>query len=115
MAPTLRELKPIITHVVWRPGLSRRLSALEKKLGINPEEQHEEDPLTSPEEVHITGVRLRNAPTTQDQKNTSHELLLNAPVKRTQGVLPFPVVKPALRVKQVATPAIGALGVRMSL
>ena len=107
MAPTLHELKPIITHVVWRPSLSRRLSALEKKLGINPEEQHEEDPLTSPEEVHITGVRLRNAPTTQDQKN--------APVKRTQGVLPFPVVKPALRVKQVATPAIGALGVRMSL
>ena len=111
MAPTPHEWKPIITHVVYRSSLSRRLTALEKKLGIGPEERHEVDPLTNPENMHITGIRLRNAPTTQDQKTTTQGLSLNAPVKGTQGVLPFPVVKPALRVKQVATPAIGALGV----
>jgi len=114
VAPSPRELKPIVTLVVYRLSLSRRLTALEKKLGISPEERHEVDPFTNPEKVHITGVRLRNAPITQDRKTTGQEPSHNTPVQGMQGVLSFPVVKPAIRVKQVANPAIGALGVRMS-
>jgi hypothetical protein len=106
-------MKPIITLVVYRLSLSRRLTALEKKLGISPEERHEVDPFTNPEKVHLTGIRLRNTPNTQDRKTTGQEPSHDTPVKVMQGVLSFPVIKPATRVKQVANAAIGALGVRM--
>jgi len=107
------ELKPIVTHVVYRPSLSRRLSALEKKMGISPEERHPDDPLAVTKEVYITGVRLRNAPAAVDRKPMAQEPPLDMPTKAVQSVLPFPVVKAALRAKRVAMPPIGALGSRV--
>jgi hypothetical protein len=110
------ELEPIITRVVYRPSLSRRLTALEKKMGIGPEERHQDDPLARAKDVYVTGVRLRNTPTAVDKKTMAQELPIDMPAKTTQGVLFFPVVKPAsVAVKQVATPTVGALGVRMIL
>jgi hypothetical protein len=103
----LCEAKPIITIVVYRPSLSRRLTALEEKMGISPEERHE-DLMPVAKEVFITGVRLRNAPAVLDQKLTVQELPPDMPTKAMQGVLPFPVVKPALRAKQAT---VGTLGV----
>jgi hypothetical protein len=110
-----RELKPIITHVVYRPSLSRRLTALEKKLGIDPEERHQDDPLARAKDVYVTGVRLRNTPADVDQKTMAQEIPLDTPAKAIQGLLFFPVVKPAVRVKQVAPPMVGVLGVRSIL
>ena len=116
MDPKPRELKPTITDVVYRPGLSRRLTVLEKNLGISPEERHQNDPLTCAKDVYVTGVRLRTALAAEDQKTMAQELPLGMPAKAMQGVLFFPIVKPAaVRVKQVATPTVGALGVRMIL
>jgi hypothetical protein len=113
VSPKPRELKPTITHVVYRPSLSRRLTALEKKLGISPEERHQNDPLTCAKDVYVTGVRLRNTPA-EDKKLMAQELPPGMPAKTMQGVLFFPIVKPAaVRVKQVATPTVGAFGVRM--
>jgi len=95
---------PITPHVVYRPSLSRRLTALEKKMGINPEERHQDDPLSIAEDVYITGVRLRGV-------HAASELPLATPAEAKQSALPFPVVKPKAR--QVAPPTTGVLGVRM--
>jgi len=84
-------------------------------MGISPEERHQNDPLTCAKDVYVTGVRPRNTPA-EDKKTMAQEPPPGMPAKTMQGVLFFPIVKPAaVRVKQVATPTVGALGVRMIL
>jgi hypothetical protein len=81
-------------------------------MGISPDERHQEDPLAVPENVYITGVRLRNtAAAAPDQDNMAKDLLLDTPIKGKQSVLPFPVVKLARKSTQDAIPVAGALGV----
>lgn len=99
-------------HVVYRPSLFRRLTALEKKLGISPEERHQDDPLAIAEDIYITGVRIWNAPAASDQGQMGQEQPPETQAKARQRVLLFPVVKPA---PKVATPTVGVLGVRISL
>ncbi|KAH9060002.1 VRR-NUC domain-containing protein [Lactarius vividus] len=77
------------THLVYRPSLSRRLTTLEKKMGIDPEERHEEAPLALAEDVYITGVRLRNPAAVQ----TTQQPPLNTPTKAKQSILSFAVAK----------------------
>jgi hypothetical protein len=85
-------------------------------MGISPEERHQNDPLTCAQDVYVTGIRLRNTPAAEDKKTMAQELPLGMPAKATQGVLFFPIVKPAVvRVKQVATPTVGGFGVRIIL
>ncbi|KAH9001406.1 hypothetical protein EDB92DRAFT_1964438 [Lactarius akahatsu] len=79
------------THLVYRPSLSRRLTALEKRMGIGPEERHEEAPLAVAEDVYITGVRLRNPAAIQ----TTQQPPLNTPTKVKQSILSFTVAKTA--------------------
>ncbi|KAI9466069.1 VRR-NUC domain-containing protein [Lactarius psammicola] len=93
---SLQQLQLIITRSVYRPSLSRRLTALEKKMGISPEERHEEDPLAVSKDVHITGVRLRNPAATQTIQRPS----LNTPTKLKQSVLSFTVVKTIVKIKK---------------
>ncbi|KAI0295465.1 VRR-NUC domain-containing protein [Russula brevipes] len=98
------------THLVYRPSLSRRLTVLEKKMGINSEERHQDDPLPVAEDVYITGVRLRNPPAVPDREDIKQGPPFDMQAKAKQGVLPFPVVKPALKISDVATPTAGVLG-----
>jgi hypothetical protein len=83
-------------------------------MGISPEERHQNDPLTCAKDVYVTGVRLRNTPAEDKKMAMAQELPLGMPAKTMQGVLFFPIVKPAaVRVKEVATPTVGVVGVRM--
>ncbi|KAI9446590.1 VRR-NUC domain-containing protein [Lactarius indigo] len=77
------------THLVYRPSLSRRLTMLEKKMGISPEERHEEDQLAVAEDVYITGARLRNPAAIQ----TTQQPPFNTPTKVKQSILSFAVTK----------------------
>ncbi|KAI9460027.1 VRR-NUC domain-containing protein [Russula earlei] len=91
------------THIVYRPSLSRRLTALEKKMGISPEERHQDDPLSVAEDVSITGIRLRSILAVPEPP-------LDTPAEGKQRVLPFSVVKPTFKTRQVTAPAAGVLG-----
>jgi hypothetical protein len=84
---------------------------LEKKMGINSEERHQDDPLPVAEDAYITGVRLRNPPAVPDLEEITQGPPFDMQAKAKQGVLPFPVVKPALKTSDVATPTAGVLGV----
>src|SRR5882757_755994 len=108
-------LSPNHHHVVYRPSLFRRLAALEKNLGISPEERHQDDPLAVAEDIRIPGVRIWNAPAAPDQGHVAQELPPDTQAKAKQRVLLFPVVQPALKASGVATPTAGILGVRISL
>jgi hypothetical protein len=99
-------------RVVYRASLSRRLTALEQKLGISPEERHQDDPLAVAEDIYITGDRIWNAPASSDQ---GREQSPNSQTKAKQRVLLFPVVQSALKGSEVTTPTTGVLGVRISL
>lgn len=101
---------PITAHIVYRPSLFRRLVALEKKMGISPEERYQDDPLAVAEEIYVTGVRLRNAPIAPDR-----EIIVQVQELPLQRVLLFPVIKPALKAGQVATSTAGVPRVRMDL
>ena len=99
-------------RVVYRASLSRRLTALEQKLGISPEERHQDDSLAVAEDIYITGDRIWNAPVSSDQGRDQSP---NTQTKAKQRVLLFPVVQSALKGSEVTTPATGVLGVRVSL
>jgi Fanconi-associated nuclease 1 len=101
-------------HVVYRSSLFRRLTALEKKLGISAEERHQDDLLTIAEDTCITGIRIRNTPAPLDQEHMAQKMPPDTQTKEKQRVLLFPVVKPAIKAR-VATAANGILGVRISL
>jgi hypothetical protein len=101
-------------HVVYRSSLFRRLTALEKKLGISAEERHQDDLLAIAEDTCITGIRIRNTPAPLDQEHMSQKMPPDTQTKEKQRVLLFPVVKPATK-PSVATAANGILGVRISL
>ncbi|KAF8503697.1 VRR-NUC domain-containing protein [Russula emetica] len=96
------------THLVYRSSLFRRLTALEKKLGIDAEERHQDDLLAIGEDIYITGIRIRNTPAPLDQTHDTQ-------TKEKQKVPLFPIVKPAIKTSEVATAANGILGVRISL
>ena len=71
---------------------------LEKKMGIGPEERHEEDPLAVAEDVYITGVRLRNLAEVQ----TTQQIPLNTPRKVKQTILSFTVAKTTAKTEKEA-------------
>jgi hypothetical protein len=60
---------------------------LEKKMGIDPDGRHEEDSLAVPEDVYITGVRLRNPTAVL----TTQQPPLDTPTRVKQTILPFTV------------------------
>jgi hypothetical protein len=80
-------------------------------LGIDAEEQHQDDLLAIAEDIYITGIRIRNTPAPLDQEHTVQKMPPDTQTKEKQRVLLFPVVKPAIKAS-VATPANGILGVR---
>jgi hypothetical protein len=85
-------------------------------MGISPDERHQEDLLAVPENVHIIGVRLRNAVVSvQDQDSIAQELPIDMPPKAKQSVLLFPVVKSTRKRTQDATLIASALGVCVTL
>ncbi|KAI0273485.1 hypothetical protein BC834DRAFT_210888 [Gloeopeniophorella convolvens] len=90
------------THLVYRSSLSRRLTALEKKLGVGPDERHQEDPLVVAEDIFITGVRLRLPQpvpgTSKVDRNVDRKPPLDSPSK--QSTLPFTVIKSTLKSEQ---------------
>ncbi|KAI0282107.1 VRR-NUC domain-containing protein [Russula aff. rugulosa BPL654] len=94
------------THLVYRSSLFRRLTALEKKLGINAEERHQDDLLAIAEDIYITGIRIRDTPAPLDQEHMVQKVPPDTHTKEKQRVLLFPIVKPA---SKVATPADGVL------
>ncbi|KAI0306703.1 hypothetical protein B0F90DRAFT_1814554 [Multifurca ochricompacta] len=98
------------THLVYRPGLSRRLTALEKKMGISPDERHQEDLLIAAEDVYIKGIRLRNAAAASDRKKMEQVPQLDTVKKAKQSILPFIVVKSALKTMQEAAPIADVTG-----
>ena len=69
---------------------------LEKKMGIGPEERHEEDALAVADDVHITGVRLRNPTVVQTIQQPS----LGTPRKVKQTTLPFTVAKTTVKIEK---------------
>jgi fanconi-associated nuclease 1 len=87
---------------------------LEKKLGIDEEDRHQDDLLAIAEDIYITGIRIRNTPAPLDQEHMAQKIPPDTQTKEKQRVLLFPVVKPAIKAS-VATPANGILGVRISL
>lgn len=101
--------------VVYRSSLFRRLTALEKKLGVSAEELHQDDLLAVAEDIFITGIRIRNTPAPLDKEHMAQKIPPDTQTKEKQGGLLFPVVKPAVKASEVATPANGILGVRISL
>ena len=101
-------------RVVYRSSLFRRLTALEKKLGIDAEERHQDDLLAIAEDIHIIGIRIRNTPAPSDQERMVQKMPPDTQTKGKQSVLLFPVVKPAVK-GEVTTLANGVLGVRISL
>ena len=70
---------------------------LEKKMGIGPEERHEEDALAVAEDVYITGVRLRNPAAVQ----TMQQPPLSTPRKKVkQTTLSFTVAKTTVKIEK---------------
>ncbi len=67
-------------------------------MGIGPEERHEEDPLAVPEDVFITGVRLRNPAAVE----TTQQPLLGTPTKAKQSILSFTVAKTIVKIEKKA-------------
>ena len=98
-------------RVVYRASLSRRLTKLEQKLGIGPEERHQDEPLAVADDIYITGDRIWNAPASSDQGRGQPP---NIQTKAKQRVLLFPIVQSALK-GEVTTPTTGDFGVRISL
>jgi len=84
-------------------------------LGIDAEERHQDDLLAIAEDIYITGIRIRNTPAPLDQEHMAQKMPPDTQTKEKQRVLLFPVVKPAIEASEVATPANGILGVRISL
>lgn len=96
------------THLVYRSSLFRRLTALEKKLGIDAEERHQDDLLAIAEDIYITGIRIRNTPASLDPEHMAQKMPPDMQTKENQRVLLFPVVKPAIKVS--VAPVNGILG-----
>ena len=86
---------------------------MEKKLGISAEERHQDDLLAVSEDIYITGIRIRSTSAPLDQEYTAQKMPPDTQTREKQRVL-FPVVKPADKASEVATPANGILGVRIS-
>lgn len=105
-------LIPNHRHIVYRSSLFRRLTALEKKLGINTEEQHQGDPLAIADDIYITGIRIRDTFTPLVQEHMVQGMPPDTQTREKQRVLLFPVVKPGIRASKIAD---GVLGVRISL
>jgi hypothetical protein len=85
-------------------------------LGIDAEERHQDDLLAIAEDTYITGIRIRNTPAPLDQVHMVQKMPPDMQTKEKQRALLFPVVKPAVKAGEVATPAHGILGVvRISL
>ena len=83
-------------------------------MGIDAEERHQDDLLTIAEDIYIIGIRIRNTSAPLDPDHIAQKMPPDTQTKGKQGVLLFPVVKPAIKAS-VATPANGILGVRISL
>jgi hypothetical protein len=81
---------------------------LEKKMGIDPEERHEEDALAVAEDVYITGVRLRNPTTVQVMQQPP----LCTPRKVKQSTLSFTVAKTTVKIEKVPKLASSSQRVR---
>ena len=69
---------------------------LEKKMDIDPEERHVEDALAVAEDVHITGVRLRNPTITQAMQQ--HPFSTQRKVK--QSTLSYTVAKTTVKTEK---------------
>ncbi len=83
-------------------------------MGISAEDRYQDDLLAVAEDIHITGTRIRNTPLPLDQEHMTQKLSSDTQTKGKQRVLLFPVAKLALKATEVATPATGVLGVRIS-
>ncbi len=83
-------------------------------MGISAEDRYQDDLLAVAEDIHITGTRIRNTPLPLDQEYMTQKLSSDTQTKGKQRVLLFPVAKLALKATEVATPATGVLGVRIS-
>jgi hypothetical protein len=84
-------------------------------LGIDAEEQHQGGLLAIAKDMYITGIRIRNTPAPFDQEHIAQKVPPDTQTKEKQRMLLFPVVQPAIKAGEVATPANGILGVRISL
>ncbi|KAH7921382.1 hypothetical protein BV22DRAFT_1198248 [Leucogyrophana mollusca] len=110
-ATTIRAMNGVIealedtdTHIVYRPKLERRLTRLEKRLGLSPGDRHtSEGKLRDAEKVTFEGVRIRHRAASlaldRTGRNTKNAVIMTTPKKNPDIRQHLPLSSAAPRIK----------------